>query len=328
MSAPSLASFRNERQADWTQFESILDRVEKRSPKALSDDELFALPALYRAVLSSLSVARATSLDRGMIDYLEGLSLRGYLYLYGIEGGAGRRIARFFLVDWPRAIRALWLETLISLGVLVAGAIVGYVLVASDPRWFSAIIPGGMAQGRGPEASAAALKAVIYSGADNDFLGTFAVMLFTHNAQMALMCFALGFAFALPTLMLVLYNGAMVGALFQVYAAKGLGPDLAAWLSIHGTTELFAIVLAAAAGTRIGTGIAFPGVHSRMAAARTAGRTGAIAMVGVVVMLGVAGLLEGIARQVITDEMVRFGVGGAMLTLWLAYFYLVRLRHG
>lgn len=328
MSGQGLKSFRAEREADWMRLESILDRVERRSPKALDDDDLFALPMLYRAALSSLSVARATSLDRGMIDYLEGLSLRGYLYLYGIERGIGRRIARFFLIDWPAAIRSLWAETWVAFALLAAGAVAGYLLVANDPSWFGAIIPDGLAQGRGPGADAASLKAVLYSNEGHDFLGTFAAFLFTHNAQISLLCFALGFAFAVPTLMLVLYNGAMMGALFQVYVAKGLGLDLAAWLSIHGTTELFAIILAAAAGMRIGTRIAFPGGKSRMAAAREAGRTGATAMIGVVVMLGVAGLLEGFARQLINGEMLRFVIGGGMMLFWLSYFYLLRLRHG
>jgi uncharacterized membrane protein SpoIIM required for sporulation len=327
MTGQTLNSFRTEREADWARLESILTRVERRSPKALDDDDLLALPVLYRAALSSLSVARATSLDRGMIDYLEALSLRGYLYLYGIERGAGRRIAQFFLIDWPAAVRALWRETWLALAVMIVGAVAGYALVASDPGWFNAILSDGLAQGRGPQASAAALKNVIYSNGGSDFLGTFAIMLFTHNAQIALMCFALGFAFALPTQMLVLYNGAMIGALFQVYAAHALGPDLAAWLCIHGTTELFAIILAAAAGTHIGTRIAFPGAVSRMTAARIAGRTGATVMVGVVVMLFVAGLLEGFARQLVGDAPTRFAVGGAMLALWLGYFYLLRPRH-
>ncbi len=324
----TLASFRAEREGDWARLETILDRVERRSPKALDDDDLFALPVLYRATLSSLSVARATSLDRGMIDYLEGLSLRAYLYLYGIERGIGGRIAAFFLVDWPAAIRSLWIETCVALALLVAGTAAGYLIVASDPSWFGAIMPGEMADGRGPETSAAALKAILYSKDANSFLGAFAAQLFTHNAQISLLCFALGFAFGIPTMMLVLYNGAMVGALMQVYVAKGLGVELAAWLSIHGTTELFAIVLAAAAGMRIGTAFAFPGAKSRMAAARDAGRTGATAMIGVVLMLGVAGLLEGFARQLVTTEMLRFVIGGSMMILWLCYFYLLGLVRG
>ena len=55
---------------------AILDRAEKRSPRRLTDDELLELPALYRTTLSSLAVARATSLDVALIDYLEALALR------------------------------------------------------------------------------------------------------------------------------------------------------------------------------------------------------------------------------------------------------------
>jgi uncharacterized membrane protein SpoIIM required for sporulation len=321
----SLATFRAEREDDWARLESILDRVERKSPKALDDDELFALPVLYRATLSSLSVARATSLDRGMIDYLEGLSLRAYLYIYGIERGIGTRIAQFVLVDWPAAIRAIWVETWVAFALLAAGLAAGYLLVQSDPSWFNALMPGGMAEGRGPEASAKSLKAILYSTEGNSFLGPFAAYLFTHNAQISLLCFALGFAFGIPTMMLVIYNGAMIGALMQVYVAKGLGVELAAWLSIHGTTELYAIVLSAAAGLKIGTAIAFPGAKSRMSAARDAGQLGATAMVGVVIMLGVAGLLEGFARQLVNTEMMRFTIGGTMMVIWLAYFYLLRL---
>jgi uncharacterized membrane protein SpoIIM required for sporulation len=321
----SLASFRTEREADWARLESILDRVERKSPKALDDDELFALPVLYRATLSSLSVARATSLDRGMIDYLEGLSLRAYLYIYGIERGIGRRIAQFFLIDWPAAIRALWVETWVAFALLIAGTVAGYLLVQSDPSWFNAVIPGEMANGRGPDASAPALKAILYSKDGNNFLGPFAAQLFTHNAQISLMCFALGFAFGVPTMMLVVYNGAILGALMQVYVAKGLGVELAGWLSIHGTTELFAIVLSAAAGMRIGSAIGFPGARSRMAAARDAGRLAATAMIGVVIMLGVAGLLEGFARQLVTADAIRYAIGATMMLFWLGYFYVLRL---
>ena len=74
----------------------------------------------------------------------------------------------------------------------------------------------------------------------------FATYLFTHNSQIAIFAFALGFAFAVPTILLILYNGLMLGAFFAVFAAKGLAFNLAGWLMIHGTTELFAIAIAGA----------------------------------------------------------------------------------
>ena len=322
-------SFRAEREDDWQRLEAMLKRIEGRSPRALSDDDLLDLPLLYRSTLSSLSIARATVLDRALIDYLEALSLRAYLAIYGASGGFGRRLARFFLTDWPAAMRALWVETVVAIAVLAAGTAAGFFLVQGEPEWFNSIVGSAMAGGRGPYASAETLKSILYTdGKGQDGLKYFATYLFTHNAQISLACFALGFAFGVPTLMLVFYNGAALGAMLQIYAAKGLALPMIGWLSIHGTTELFAIALSAAAGLHIGTRIAFPGGRTRMAAAAAAGRTAGTAMIGVVIMLAVAGLLEGIGRQTINTDWIRFTIGGGMLLFWLTYYYGPRLRHG
>jgi hypothetical protein len=47
-------------------------------------------------------------------------------------------------------------------------------------------------------------------------------------------------------------------------------------------------------------------------------------MGGAVVMLAIAGILEGIGRQVITSDALRYVIGGGMLVGWLVYFYLPR----
>ena len=47
-------------------------------------------------------------------------------------------------------------------------------------------------------------------------------------------------------------------------------------------------------------------------------------MGGVVIMLFVAGLLEGFGRQLITTEAARYAIGLSMLALWSAYFFLPR----
>jgi uncharacterized membrane protein SpoIIM required for sporulation len=97
---------------------------------------------------------------------------------------------------------------------------------------------------------------------------------------------------------------------------------------IHGSTELFAVVIAGAAGFHIGRAILFPGALSRAAALQTTGRRAAGAMIGVGIMLFVAALLEGFARQLITDDGARFAFAAIMLSAWLAYFYLPRRDPG
>lgn len=315
--------FRQAHAADWARLDALVTRIEKRSIRMLDDDDLLALPGLYRSTLSSLSVARDTSLDRALIGYLEQLCTRAYFQIYGVQTPFRRQLTGFFASGWPGAVRELWRETLFCVVLTFGAALVAYLLIRSDPSWYYSIIPEGLAGGRDPAASAAALSETLYD-TKADFLGVFATFLFTHNAQIAIFAFALGFAFAAPTVLLILYNGLMLGAFVAVFAAKGLGIGVIAWLMIHGTTEIFAICIAGAAGIRIGLAIAFPGRLSRMDSAVRAGRTAATAMAGTIIMLAVAGLLEGVGRQTVVTDGPRALIGGAVLCGWLVYFYAWR----
>jgi uncharacterized membrane protein SpoIIM required for sporulation len=317
------------RQDEWRRLEDILRQVERRSPRALGDEDLMALPTLYRGALSSLSVARETSLDLELVTYLEGLCARAYFFIYGVRTSPLRRLRQFFVQDWPDAVRSLWRETIIATALTLLGLAAGYSLVASNPVWFDSFVPEGLAQGRNFSASTEFLRQTLYDGDQKGMLAIFATVLFTHNSQVSILCFALGFAFGVPTTFLLLYNGGMMGAIFALFISRGLGPDLGGWLIIHGSTEIFAIIIAGAAGLKIGWSVVFPGEASRMNAATRAGKTAGIAMAGVVIMLLAAGLLEGIGRQTITNGIVRYAIGIFMLIFWLAYYYLPRReRHG
>lgn len=316
--------FRDEREGDWRRLEKLLARAEGGRAKALSDEELLEIPVLYRSAMSSLSVARATSLDASLVEYLESLATRAYFFVYGPRTQFRERIVRFFRDDWPAAVRGLWRETLVSAAIFVVACLAGYFLVSADADWYNSIMPGEMAQGRDPTASTAHLKSILYDSHGKEGLAAFATYLFTHNAQVSILAFALGFAFCLPTAFLIAETGLTFGALMALYASRGLGVELGGWLMIHGATELFACILSGAAGFRIGWAVVFPGDRPRLEAASAAGRTAAAAMAGVVVMLVCAGLLEGFGRQLIQVDAIRYAIAGATLTLWLAYFYLPR----
>ncbi len=319
--------FRAEREADWRRLERLLDRAETGGAGKLKRDELLEIPLLYRQALSSLSVARAISLDQSLIAYLEGLCARAYFFVYGARTRLGDRVAGFFLRDWPLAVQALWRETLVAAGLMILGAVVAFLLVQADPDWFYGFIPPEMGQGRDPAASTAGLRATLYAdGSAQSGLSVFATFLFTHNAQVALFAFALGFALCLPTAGLMLYNGCMLGAFLALFASRGLGFEAGGWLMIHGVTELFAVTLAGAAGFSIGWAVAFPGARSRVDAVAEAGRRAATAMAGVLVMLLVAGALEGFGRQLIQQDLVRYGIAAATALAWGCYFYWPRRR--
>lgn len=323
--------FRQAHEADWEELERIVTAIEKRGVRGVPEQSLLVLPVLYRSTLSSLSVARETSLDKSLVAYLEHLCTRAYFQIYGVPTSPMRQLGHFFAHSWPKSVQALWKETLVAFVLTAAGAIVAYLLVRNNPSWYYILMPEGSAQGRDPTATVQYLRSTIYDGfgdKEQSALAYFATFLFTHNAQIAIFSFALGFAFCLPTAGLIVYNGLMLGAMVEVFAAKGLAYGFIGWLMIHGTTELFAIMISGAAGFRIGLALAFPGRQSRADAAVAAGRSAATAMGGTVVMLAVAGLLEGIGRQTITSDSARYSIGIAMLLGWFLYFYWPRRDRG
>lgn len=319
--------FRLARERDWKRLDRLVESLEKGRLRRLSDDDLLALPVLYRQAASSLAVARETSLDAATLGYLESLVRRAWFQVYGPRAHFGTWLKRFLSGGWSRAVREIGFEVAIAFAVMVAGTAVGWLLVAGNPEWYYAMVPSDMSDGREPGASAAVLARTL-QGHGPSGLSMLAAYLFSHNSAVVILAFGLGFAFGIPTLMLLLYTAAMLGAMLWLFFDAGLGWQFVAWIAVHGTTELSAILLAGAAGLHIGRTMAFPGERSVLAAAAASGRRAAQVMAGAILMLAVAGLLEGYVRQLVAAPLVRAGIGATMLLVWFNYFLFVGRRHG
>ncbi|MFG0316263.1 MAG: stage II sporulation protein M [Planctomycetota bacterium JB042] len=323
MAPPTIRSiaFRRGREKGWKELEQLVTRVEKRGPRALSSRELTRLPLLYRACVSSLSVARTISLDRNLLAYLESLASRAYGCVYGARAGVRGAVRRFLASGFPRAVRGIAPEVLASAGTLALGAAVAFFMVRADPELFYAFVDADLAGGRDPSAPTDALREGLYAERGvADGLVVFASYLFTHNARIGMLSFGLGFAAGVPVLGLLFLNGLMLGAFAALYHSRGLAVDLWGWILPHGVPELLAIVLCGAAGLRVGRALLFPGRHSRLENLGRAGRAGARVVAGAVGLLLVAGLIEGFFRQLVTDVAARYAfaiTNAAVLTIYL-----------
>ena len=153
--------FRAEREHDWRQLEALLNRVQAAGPKDLDRNELLQLPQLYRTAVSSLSTARAVSLDRNLIAYLEGLCTRGYLFIHGPRVTFWQRFTSFFRKDWPESVDSLGWATLLSTGITAGFALIAFLLVLADPEWFYPF--GAFMDSRTPDASVETLRETIYT---------------------------------------------------------------------------------------------------------------------------------------------------------------------
>lgn len=313
--------FRLEREGDWQRLDAIITRLEKGRPRSIPDQDIADLPALYRTAASSLAVARETSLDKATLTYLESLVQRAWYQVYGPRRGFIAWMRQFLAGGWSRAVRDIWLDICIALAVMVAGTVSGWLLVAQNQDWYYALVPTGMADTRVPGASREVLAESLQVENETGGLSAFAAYLFYNNASVSIMVFALGFAFGIPSLMLLVHNMALLGAMMWLFHSAGLLPDFLAWLAVHGTTEFSAILLAGAAGLHIGRKMAFPGDRSILAAASDAGQRTASVMIGVVLMLILAALLEAFPRQLAGSE-ARTIIGIFMLIFWAVYFTL------
>ena len=317
------AKFRKGREAAWQQLDSLVSRMEAGGIGTLSAGEVQQLPLLYRAAISSLSVARAIALDRNLLLYLENLSLRAYLAVYGPRAGVLASLGEFFRQGFPRAVRAMGKHLAVAAAVLFIGIIAGYMLVQADMDHFHTLVPDALADGRGPASTAEELRTGELFAPWPGFVETFIVFansLFRHNTMVGILCFGLGFALGVPTLLLLAYQGVILGAFIALHAARGLTVDFIGWLSIHGVTEILAILLCAAAGLRVAEKIVFPGEFPRLESLARYGRQAAGAAAGSVLLFFVAGLLEGGFRQLINNTPGRYLFAIATAALWTAYF--------
>lgn len=316
------ARFRKQREKDWLRLETLLKRAQNRGIESFSFQEAQEFSALYRQAMNSLSLAREISLDRALLNYLQNLCARAFMGVYAPHDRVGNVIVRFFTTSGPQAVRRSWFAFVLATVFMLIGALSAWWLTSAEPDWYYSFVDGGFSNGRGPSASAEQLRNVIYP--ENDFrlsgLSEFSTRLFVHNTQVSIFSFSLGVMGGLPTAFLMFYNGTILGAFFAVHVSKGLGWDLFGWLSIHGVTELTAILLAAAGGFRMASAILFPGQFSRAQALRDVGHDAVKLAIIAAIMLLVAGLLEGFGRQLITDFQTRVIIGWGVGALWLAWF--------
>jgi uncharacterized membrane protein SpoIIM required for sporulation len=317
------SEFRLRRQEDWLALEALISRAERRGIKTLSAEDLQRLPVLYRSTVSALSVARSIALDRALLNYLENLSLRAFLVVYGPRGTLLQGMSRFFTRDFPVAVRAAAPHLLVAFLVLAAGIAAGFLLTASDESWFNTLMPSGIAADRGPESTREDLLTheifAPWDGPARAF-ALFANTLFQNNTMVGVLAFSLGLAAGVPTILLLLYNGLSLGAFVALHYNRGLTVEILGWLSIHGVTEITAILLCGAGGLLIADKIVFPGRYSRLQSLGIHGRVAAQIAIGAMLLFFVAAILEGGFRQLVQSTPLRFAIGWGLGALWLIYF--------
>ena len=142
----------------------------------------------------------------------------------------------------------------------------------------------------------------------------------TNNIMVCFLTFAGGITAGVFTLYSLFNNGIMLGIIAVVCARHHMALSLWSFIAAHGALELPAIMLAGAAGLRVGAGILFPGMLRRRDSIALGGSEGVQLILGTVPMLIVAGTFEAFLSPTHIPAAIKFSVGAVLFTalcFWL-----------
>lgn len=113
-----------------------------------------------------------------------------------------------------------------------------------------------------------------------------------NNIRVAFATYAMGAIFSIGAVFLLLQNGLMLGSFEYYFFSKNLGFKSITVIFIHGTLEIWALVIAGAAGLIVGNSILFPGTFSRSISILKGGRDGMKIVFGLIPLFLIAAFLE------------------------------------
>lgn len=316
-------NYRHQREQDWVELAELLEKLERQRGKPASAEEAQRLGVLYRRTTSHLSLIRSNPLEKRLEAKVQQLVARAHGYVYRPRpGNFLKKLRGFFSFDFPYSVLLHGHEILIALLVFLLGGIIGLGATYYDSDLYYAMVP--LEEARSPTAAVEFLEESLVSGRDAGAGGKslFAGILWQHNVKVGLLSFALGAAAGIPTILLLLYNGLMIGAMSAVFLKADLGLSWFAWLAGHGVTEIMALVFAGAAGLALGRAVMWPGPRSRRQALQEAGKRCINLVMGTVLMLLIAALLESFFRQSQASMSTRYLVASITGVLWFLYFWM------
>lgn len=296
----------------WNEAEKVVEHADRVSPDRLAD--------VYMELTTDLAFSQTHFPTSRITIYLNNLASALHNKIYRNKREKWSRLLTFWTREVPRVMydarRELWLSLLIfmisvGIGVLSAANDVDFVRLILGNAYVDMTLDN-IAQGNpmGVYGSSSELPM---------FLG-----ITLNNVRVAFNCFAMGMLTSFGTAFMLFSNGVMLGAFQTFFYQHGLlwESALAVWL--HGTLEIWTIIVAGAAGLALGKGWLFPGTYSRAESFRRGARRGLKVVVGTVPVFVMAGFIESfITRHTDLPDVLRIGI--ILLSLIFIIFYYIYL---
>lgn len=293
-------TFERQYRDDWQRLEIALGQLESGGRGDVAD-----FPELYRRVCHHLSLARSRLYGTDLEQQLNDLVLRGHQQLYRRAGPSWKQMADFLAAGFPRLVRRearlFWLSFALFYGPLAGMA----TAVIVDPELAYSVLD--------PE-TAAEYREMYDPAASRERPAQTDVLMFGYyvynNVSIAFRTFAGGILFAVGSIFFLVTNGVVIGTVAGHMVRSGFGGEFFPFVVGHGAFELTAVVLAGAAGLKLGLALLDPGRLPRRQALLGAGRESIRMVYGIFALLVLAAFVEAFwsSSKVVPAE-VKYVVG-------------------
>ncbi|MGI8745265.1 MAG: stage II sporulation protein M [Bryobacteraceae bacterium] len=280
----------------WDELKRLLDSMDEDSSRRLSIAEVERFHYLYER--SSAGLAKLDEFSGpGTRLYLEAIVARAYALIQDTPERHGRWSFKKWIVETlPQTFRRRIAQFWLALAITMMGVLFGAGAVIGDPEAKAVVMPFQGLMERPSER----VSREEHSAKDRlqGHKATFSASLMTHNIQVAIFSFALGLTWGIGTILLLFYNGVILGAVAADYIRDGQLVFLLGWLLPHGSIEIPAILVASQSGLVLANAlVGWRQGNRRRDRLRAIGRDLLTLALGAALLLVWAGIVEAFLSQ-------------------------------
>lgn len=294
----------------WKKTEKVVDKADVSHPDTLADT--------YTELTSDLAFSQTHYPNSRITIYLNNLASSLHNALYRNKREKWSRIITYWTKEVPETMYRARPELRISFIIFVVSVFIGVLSAMNDEGFIRLILGDGYVDMTLRNIANGEPMGVY--GNDSELSMFLGITL--NNVRVSFNVFIFGLFTSFATGFFLFYNGVMVGAFLTMFYQHGLLKEamLAIWL--HGTLEIWAIIVAGAAGIALGNGWLFPGTYSRGASFMHGAKKGLKIVIGTVPIFILAGFIEGfLTRHTHFPDAVRLGI--ILLSLaFIIYYYI------